>query len=98
MNTKDVRVFLGPTVDPSDTLADGRKFQDLAELKKLLLADADSLTRGLAERLLIYATGHGIEFTDEPVLREIVRKTKTANHGFRTLIHEVIASPTFQTK
>ncbi|MEQ2009715.1 MAG: DUF1592 domain-containing protein [Limisphaerales bacterium] len=98
VNQRDMRLALGPKVDPSDTLADGRKFRDLAELKRLLLAEPDALTRGVAEKLLIYATGHGLEFTDEAVISDIVRKAKANKHGFRTLVHEVVASQTFQTK
>ncbi len=98
VNQRDMRVALGPKVDAGDTLADGRKFSDLAELKKHLLAEPDAITRGLAEKLLIYATGHGLEFTDEAVLSDIVRKVKARQHGFRSLMHEVVASTTFQTK
>lgn len=98
VNTKPFGVYLGPAVDPGDTLADGRKFRDLAELKQLLLAEPDALARGLAEKLLIYATGHGLEFTDEAVLTDIVRKAKAKNYGLRSLVHEVVASQTFQTK
>ncbi len=98
VNQRDMRLALGPKVDASDALADGRKFRDLAELKRLLLAEPYAITRGLAEKLLIYATGHGLEFTDEAVISDIVRKTKANKHGFRSLIHEIVASSTFQTK
>ncbi|KAF0179812.1 MAG: hypothetical protein FD161_1154 [Limisphaerales bacterium] len=98
VNQRDMRLALGPKVDPSDTLADGRKFRDLAELKRLLLAEPDALARGLAEKLLIYATGHGLEFTDEAVLTDIVHKARAKKFGLRSLIHEVIASSTFLTK
>lgn len=98
VNQRDMRLALGPKVDPGDTLADGRKFRDLAELKRLLLADPDALARGLAEKLLIYATGHGLEFTDEVVLTDLVRKARAQKYGLRALIHEVVASPTFQAK
>ena len=98
VNQRDLRVAIGPRVDPGDTLADGRKFRDLAELKKHLLADPDALARGLADKLLIYATGHGLEFTDEVVLTDIVRKARAQKYGLRALIHEVVASPTFQSK
>lgn len=56
------------------------------------------LARGLAEKLLIYATGHGLEFTDEVVLTDLVRKARAQKYGLRALIHEVVASPTFQSK
>ena len=98
VNQRDMRLALGPKVDASDALPDGRKFSDLVELKKLLLAEPDAIARGLAEKLLIYATGHGLEFTDEAVLSDIVRKAKAKNFGFRALVHEVVASATFQSK
>lgn len=98
VNTKPVGVYLGPAVDPGDTLADGRKFSDLTGLKHLLLAEPDAITRGLAEKLLIYATGQGLEFTDEAVLSNIVRKARAQKYGFRALVHEVVASQTFQSK
>ena len=98
VNQRDLRLALGPKVDPGDTLADGRKFSDLTELKQLLLAEPDALARGLAEKFLIYATGHGLEFTDEAVLSDLVRKAKAKNFGFRALVHEVVASATFQSK
>ncbi len=98
VNQRDLRLALGPKVDPGDILADGRQFRDLAELKRLLLADPDSLARGLAEKLLIYATGHGLEFTDEVVLTDLVRKARAQKYGLRALIHEVVGSPTFQSK
>ncbi len=98
VNQRDVRVALGPAVNAGDVLADGRKFRDLAELKRLLLADTDQILRGLAEKLLVYATGHGIEFTDEAVVSDVVRRTKARNLGFRALVHEVVQSETFRSK
>ena len=41
VNQRDMRLALGPKVDASDALPDGRKFSDLVELKKLLLAEPD---------------------------------------------------------
>lgn len=98
VNQRDFRVPIGPRVYAGDMLADGRKFGDLGELKKLLLSEPDHVARGLAEKLLIYATGHGLEITDEAVVSKIVGNTKSKNYGFRTLIHEIVQSPTFQTK
>ena len=62
------------------------------------LTEPDQVTRGLVEKFLIHATGHGFEFTDGTVISDIVRKAKAKNHGFRTLVHEVVASSTVQTK
>src|SRR5262249_19557770 len=48
---------MGRKVDPSDRLPDGSSFQNIDELKLLLLKDKDRLARALARKLLTYATG-----------------------------------------
>lgn len=88
----------GPKVDPSDVLPDGRAFKDIDELKQHLLADTDQIARSLTRKLLTYATGHGVEASDASVVNDIARKAKAKNYGFRSLIHEVVASSLFQTK
>ena len=62
------------------------------------LTEQDQVTPGLVEKFRIHATGHGFEFTDGTVISDIVRKAKTKNHGFRTMVHEVVASDTVRNK
>ena len=88
----------GPKVDPSDVLADGRAFRDIDELKQLLLADKEQIARSLTTKLLTYGTGGAPETMDASALNDIVRQAKVKNFGFRTLIHEIVSSPLFQTK
>jgi hypothetical protein len=52
----------------------------------------------LAEKLLTYATGPGLEFSHDAVMSDIVRRAKAQKYGFRTLLHEIVASSRFQTK
>jgi len=89
---------VGLPVEAGDTLADGRAFRDVREFKQLLLSDKDAIASAMAQKLLVYGTGHGLEFSDRDALREIVRRTATKNHGFRTLLHEVVQSPVFLSK
>ncbi|MEW6305180.1 MAG: DUF1592 domain-containing protein [Verrucomicrobiota bacterium] len=95
---RDHRVAIGPAVSATDALPDGRRFRNLEELKKLLLDDKDAIARGLTEKLLTYATGHGLEFTDQRVVREIATRVAGKSYGFRTLIHEIVQCETFQNK
>ena len=92
------KVRLGPDVDPSGTLADGRSFRDVEELKKLLLTDEDAIARSLAQQLLVYATGSGIRFSDRDDVDAIVKKTKPSQHGLRSLIKEIVLSDLFHSK
>ena len=88
----------GQPVDAGDVLPDGRKFADLAEFKQLLLADPDQTCSCVAEKLLIYATGGGLEYGDRDEVERIVAAAKSKEFGLRSLVHEVIQSELFLTK
>jgi hypothetical protein len=94
----NVKYFHGRTVDPGDVLADGRKFANKDELKTLLLSDHDHISRCVAEKLLIYATGAGPQFADRQVIEDIVVKARERDRGLRTILHEVVQSPAFLNK
>ncbi len=97
-DAKGRRVRQGPAVDPGDALPDGRHFHDVDEYKKLILEDKDQLARCLAEKLLAYSTGASPTKSDKPHIETIVRNLHDKNYGFRSLIHEVVCSPVFQSK
>ena len=88
----------GKKVDPSGTLPDGNEFADIHEYKKFLMGDRDQFLRSLATRLLVYGTGHRLEFSDREPLRELLSHTAKDGRGLRTLVHNVVQSPTFRKK
>ena len=61
-------------------------------------ADQDQLARCLTEKLLAYATGAAPTKADKTEVEAIVRKLREQNYGFKSLIHEVVQSPVFQSK
>jgi hypothetical protein len=89
---------LGPSVEGSGELPDGRKFRDIRELRQLLLDDAEQLARNLVQELIIYATGAPVGFADRPVVADILARSKVDDYGVRTLIHEIVQSELFQCK
>ena len=91
-------VKLGQPVDASGELADGRTFTGIQDFKKLLLENPDQVLTALTGKVVIYSTGAGISFADRPALDAIVAKVKQQGGGLRTLVHEVVQSPIFQTK
>lgn len=88
----------GPPVDPSDVLQDGRAFRNIDEFKQLLLSNKDLLARALTAKLLTYATGAISDNADQLEIDGIVAKARERNYGFRTLVHELVASDLFQHK
>ncbi|MGV3483408.1 MAG: DUF1592 domain-containing protein, partial [Planctomycetaceae bacterium] len=93
-----VRFWNGPAVDPADVLADGRRFQNIDEYKRLILEDKDQLARNLAEKLIAYGTGATSTYADKPQIDAIVDRVRDQNYGFKSLIHEVVQSELFQSK
>jgi hypothetical protein len=85
----------GPPVEAAYELADGREFQNIDGLKKLLLEDRDQLARCLAEKLLIYSTGRGLRYPERAAVDEIVARSRDRGYGLRSLIHDVVQSRLF---
>ena len=88
----------GPAVDASGEMANGKKYSNFAEFKRLLLEDKEQIARCLAEKLLTYGTGRGIRPADAAAIEAIVARSREKNYGLRTLLHEVVQSPLFLNK
>jgi len=97
-NMPQRRVALGPAVDASFTMENGADFHDIDEFKALLLKDKEQIARCLAAKLLVYATGAGIQFSDRPVVADIVARCGEKGYGLRSMIHAVVESRVFQEK
>lgn len=97
-DNRPVRYKLGLPVDASGVAPSGEAFQDIHEFRAILLAQKEQLARNVVGRLLVYATGAGIQFSDRPVIEEILERSRDSDYGLRTLIHAVVQSATFQSK
>ncbi len=88
----------GPAVDASGVLHDGRKFDNIKELKQRLLEDERAIARNLVEQLVTYATGAAPRFSDRPVIEEILDRTTDAGYPVGNLIAEIVISRLFLDK
>lgn len=89
---------LGPTVDPSGELPDGRTFKDIREYQALVAADPTRLLTNLAEQFAVYSTGRPVAFSDRDAIAEIVQQTQQDGGGIRTLLHKLTQSTLFKTR
>lgn len=85
-------------VDASGMLPDGRKFQNIRDLKQLLLNDERQIARNLARQFVVYATGAPLRFGDRPEIEKILDQAKPDHYGVNTLIQTVVQSELFQEK
>jgi mono/diheme cytochrome c family protein len=89
---------LGPPVDASGRLPDGRTFAGIAEFQDHLAAEPRRLLANLARQFTVYATGRDLAFADRAALRGIVERAEARGGGIRILIHEVVQSDLFLTR
>ena len=89
---------LGPAVDAGDVLPDGRKFSDITEFKKLLLAHPEQIARCVTEKLVTYATGQPVGLGDHAAVKRILSEAQKSDYGLRSLVHAIVASELFQQK
>jgi Protein of unknown function (DUF1592)/Protein of unknown function (DUF1588)/Protein of unknown function (DUF1587)/Protein of unknown function (DUF1595)/Protein of unknown function (DUF1585)/Planctomycete cytochrome C len=89
---------LGPAVDTSGELADGRRFRDICDMQALFCANSTRLLKNLAEQFAVYGTGRPLTFSDRQQIAEIVSRTQASNGGIRTLLHVLMQSRLFQTR
>ena len=85
-------------IQPGGTLPDGGSFQNVTELKALLLKHQDDLAEELTESILSYALGRTIEFSDTDDVQKILSTLKKKNYPLRDLIKQVALSPLFKKK
>jgi hypothetical protein len=90
-----VQYKLGPNVDPSGDLTDGRSFSGPHDLNALLTSDPARLARAFVAHLSRYATAAEVSYADRAQIRQIVESTKTNGYGIRSLIHALAADRIF---
>jgi len=84
-------------IDASGVLPDGTRFEGPAGLRNALLA-SDRFVPTVAEKLLTYALGRGLEPYDAPAIRAIVREAGGADYRFSSLIIGVVRSAPFRMR
>jgi hypothetical protein len=85
----------GAPVDASASLPDGTRFDGLPGLRTLLASHKEDFVRTFTGKLLAYATGRGIEYTDLPAIRKVSRDAAQDDYRWSSIILGVVSSPPF---
>jgi len=85
-------------VDAGGELPDGRKFNGPGELRGVLLGRKDEFRRCLAEKLLTYALGRGLEWYDACAVERIAANCAAGGDRFSALVQEIVVSPAFRKR
>jgi hypothetical protein len=85
-------------VDASGVMADGRTFAGPKELKELLMTEKAKIARNLSSKMLSYALGRSVLFTDEPALQRLDACLLNNNFNPELFLIELVKSYPFTMK
>jgi hypothetical protein len=88
----------GAPIDPTMTL-DDVPVDGLPAFRAVLLSEkGDEYLRTIAEKVLTYALGRGLTYTDAPTVRAIVRQAATEDYRWSSLISAIVGTDVFQMR
>jgi hypothetical protein len=82
-------------IDPSGTLPSGQVFKGPSELKAILLGQKDAFAKCLAEKMLTYALGRGLEASDRCAVDDVAAALSKNEYRFGALVLGVVKSDPF---
>ncbi|HEU5145565.1 MAG TPA: DUF1592 domain-containing protein [Chryseosolibacter sp.] len=85
-------------IDPSGVTSDGQEFEGPVELKQILMQERERIARNLSSKMLSYALGRSLLFTDEPALRRLDDCLLQNNFHPELFIIELVKSYPFRMK
>jgi len=88
----------GLTIDTAGVLSDGSKVDSPTALRQALLARPEVFVGTIAEKMLIYALGRGLEPVDMPVVRSVVKNAAAQNYAMQSIVLGIVRSVPFQMR
>ena len=88
----------GAPIDAAGVLADGTKVDGPVALREAILKRPDAFATTLTQRLLTYALGRGLEPSDMPIVRRIVREAAPNRYQLTSIIMGIVNSVPFQMR
>jgi mono/diheme cytochrome c family protein len=89
----------GLPVDSTGAMPDGRAIDGPLGLRDLMLGPRQGeFVRTVTEKLMTYATGRGVEASDKPAIRRIVRESAGDEYRWSAIILGIAKSDAFQMR
>jgi len=86
---------LAEPVDAAGQLRDGRRFQNIRELKAILAANPRQLARNFLHQFTLYATGTPVRFADRVEIEAMLDGCAAEGYRVRDLLHAFVQSQIF---
>lgn len=84
-------------VDAAGSLGPDEEFETIQELKRILVSNrSEEIYRCITEKMMTYALGRAVEYSDAHTVDEIVNQLKSNGGRAKSLIHAIVGSSAFQ--
>ena len=88
----------GVPIDAAVRLFDGQQIEGPAGLRTARRRYSPQFVRMIVEKLMTYAVGRGMEYTDMPTIRTIAKDVAKDDNRFSAIVLGVVKSPQFQMR
>jgi hypothetical protein len=88
----------GVPIDAAVDLFDGQKVTGPVGLRTALLRYSPQFLRMFTEKMMTYAVGRGMDYTDMPTIRAIARDVEKDHNRFSAVVMAVVKSAQFQMR
>ena len=85
-------------IDTAATMPDGTRMSGPADLHKALAARGQQLVQTITEKLMTYAIGRPMVYSDMPAVRSIARAAAADNDRFEAIVLGVVNSDAFRKR
>ena len=88
----------GTPIDASGLFPSGAPFDGPADFRTILLEHRDAFLTTLTQKMLTYALGRGVEYSDMPAVRRVVRQAAASDYRWSSLVLGIVESTPFQMR
>src|SRR6185369_230300 len=88
----------GAPLDVAGVLADGSEVNGPVALREAILSRPDAFVTVVTEKMMTYALGRGLEPSDMPVVRRIVKKAAQNDYRLSSIVMGIVESAPFQMR
>ncbi|HEY7185128.1 MAG TPA: DUF1592 domain-containing protein, partial [Vicinamibacterales bacterium] len=88
----------GGPIDASGQLADGRQIDGVVTLRNAILDHPEIFVTTMTEKMMTYALGRGVEASDMPAVRRVVREAAKQDYRLSSIVMGIVKSVPFQMR
>lgn len=79
-------------------MADDTPFEDIQDMKAILLKNPRQIARNILSQWIVYATGAPVSFADRKEVESMLDQCMPENYGLKSLLHALVQSSLFRKK